>query len=59
VIDRYSDQGDLFIEGERLLLTPKGRRFADRIASDLFLAADEWRPPAAPSTGAAEEDGHG
>ncbi len=38
-IDRYIQQGDLFIKEERLLLTPKGRRYADRIASDLFLTA--------------------
>ena len=36
-IDRYAKQGDLFIKEERLLLTQKGRRYADRIASDLFL----------------------
>jgi oxygen-independent coproporphyrinogen-3 oxidase len=58
-VDRYVSQGDLIVREDLLLLTPKGRRFADRIASDLFLAADELWPPAAPSTGAAEEDGHG
>lgn len=36
-IDRYVQQGDLFIKEDRLLLTPKGRRYADRIASDLFV----------------------
>jgi oxygen-independent coproporphyrinogen-3 oxidase len=50
VIDRYSDQGDLFIKNERLLLTPKGRRYADRIASDLFLVEDA-RPSAAGGKG--------
>lgn len=49
-IDRYTRQGDLFIEQERLLLTPKGRRYADRIASDLFLVEDA-RPPAAEGRG--------
>jgi len=36
-IELYVRQGDLTIDPERLLLTPKGRRYADRIASDLFL----------------------
>jgi oxygen-independent coproporphyrinogen-3 oxidase len=36
-IHRYTQQGDLFIQEGRLLLSPKGRRYADRIASDLFL----------------------
>lgn len=36
-VERYVTQGDLVIMNERLLLTPKGRRYADRIASDLFL----------------------
>jgi oxygen-independent coproporphyrinogen-3 oxidase len=44
-IDKYTGQGDLVIRDERLVLTPKGRRYADRIASDLFLidhaSADE------------------
>jgi len=35
-VQRYVDSGDLFIRDQRLLLTPKGRRYADRIASDLF-----------------------
>ncbi len=35
---RYVDSGDLFIRDERLFLTSQGRRFADRIASDLFIA---------------------
>ncbi len=46
LVDRYSEQGDLVIQEGRLLLTPKGRRYADRIASDLFLVADT-RPSAA------------
>ncbi len=37
-IQRYVDSGDLFIRDERLFLTSQGRRFADRIASDLFIA---------------------
>ena len=36
-IARYRDQGDLVVAEDRLVLTPQGRRFADRIASDLFL----------------------
>lgn len=55
-IDRYIQQGDLFIKEERLLLTPKGRRYADRIASDLFLV-DEVRPAAAVKRGTT--DAHG
>ncbi|MFT3884637.1 MAG: radical SAM family heme chaperone HemW [Flavobacteriales bacterium] len=34
---QYVRSGDLLIQEERLLLTRKGRNFADRIASDLFL----------------------
>lgn len=41
-IQRYVDSGDLFVRDERLFLTSQGRRYADRIASDLFMA-----PPAA------------
>lgn len=52
-IDRYAEQGDLFIKEERLLLTPKGRRYADRIASDLFLV-DDVRPAAASSKGSTD-----
>lgn len=55
-IDRYVQQGDLFIKEERLLLTPKGRRYADRIASDLFFV-DEVRPAAAVKRGTT--DAHG
>jgi oxygen-independent coproporphyrinogen-3 oxidase len=36
-VARYREQGLLIVQGGRLLLTPQGRRFADRIASDLFL----------------------
>lgn len=36
-IERYVFQGDLLLQDDRLFLTKKGRRFADRIASDLFL----------------------
>ena len=52
-IDRYIHQGDLFIRDERLLLTPKGRRYADRIASDLFFVEDA-RPAAASTKGATD-----
>ena len=45
-IVKYQALGDLVISGDRLLLTPKGRRYADRIASDLFLL-DQGRPAAA------------
>lgn len=55
-IHRYVQQGDLFIKGERLLLTPQGMRYADRIASDLFLV-DEVRPVAAGKGGTT--DAHG
>lgn len=41
-IQRYVDSGDLFVRDERLFLTSQGRRYADRIASDLFIAP----PPA-------------
>ncbi len=56
LVERYVDQGDLLITDDRLLLTPKGRRYADRIASDLFLL-DEVRP-AAEGTGGTT-DAHG
>ena len=38
-IARYTAQGDLVVRDGHLLLTPAGRRIADRIASDLFRAA--------------------
>lgn len=37
-IARYVDSGDLLVRPDRLLLTTKGRRYADRIASDLFVS---------------------
>jgi len=40
-IVKYRELGDLVIRNDRLLLTPKGRRYADRIASDLFLMGDD------------------
>ncbi|MBP7514955.1 MAG: radical SAM family heme chaperone HemW [Flavobacteriales bacterium] len=40
-IVKYQELGDLVISGDRLLLTPKGRRYADRIASDLFLTGED------------------
>jgi oxygen-independent coproporphyrinogen-3 oxidase len=55
-IDRYVQQEDLFIKDERLLLTQKGRRYADRIASDLFLV-DDTRPTGAGRKGTT--DAHG
>ena len=55
-LDRYVEQGDLLITHERLLLTRKGKRYADRIASDLFLVGDE-RPSAAEGRGTT--DAHG
>ena len=36
-IMRYSEQGSLKIQPDRLVLTPQGRLLADRIASDLFF----------------------
>ena len=55
-IDRYEQQRDLFIEDGHLLLTPKGRRYADRIASDLFLVEDA-RPQAPGGKGTTDEHG--
>jgi oxygen-independent coproporphyrinogen-3 oxidase len=55
-IDRYAQLGDLFIRDGHLLLTPKGRRYADRIASDLFLL-DNTRPAAAPAQGTTDGSG--
>lgn len=52
-IAKYMELGDLLVTGDRLLLTPKGRRYADRIASDLFLVADE-PPQAASNRGTAD-----
>ncbi len=40
---KYQDLGDLLIDQDRLVLTTKGRRYADRIASDLFLTGDDAR----------------
>ena len=40
-LDKYMDQGDILLADDRLVLTLKGRRFADRIASDLFLLDDD------------------
>ena len=43
IISKYTELGDLMIADERLMLTPKGRRYADRIASDLFISGDDQR----------------
>ena len=56
-VDRYVEQGDLLIADEQLLLTPKGRRYADRIASDLFLVED-GRPAAAEGRGTTDAHGY-
>lgn len=40
VIQRYLALDELEMRDGRLILTPKGRNFADRIASDLFLPAE-------------------
>ncbi len=36
-VDTFLENGWIVIENNRLFLTPKGKLFADRIASDLFL----------------------
>ena len=56
-VKKYIDSGDLLVHTDRLLLTPKGRRFADRIASDLFLVEDATRPAVAEKSGTT--DAHG
>jgi oxygen-independent coproporphyrinogen III oxidase len=43
VISKYIGLGDLLVTDERLVLTPKGRRYADRIASDLFISGGDQR----------------
>lgn len=42
-IAKYMALGDLVIVDDRLVLTPKGRRYADRIASDLFILPGDGR----------------
>ena len=38
---QYKDQGMLHVKDGRLVLTKAGWHFADRIASDLFVSADD------------------
>ena len=40
VVQRYLALKELEMRNGRLILTPKGKNFADRIASDLFLPAE-------------------
>jgi coproporphyrinogen III oxidase-like Fe-S oxidoreductase len=40
-LQRYLDEGHLLLVEGRLALTKAGRHFADRIASDLFVADDD------------------
>lgn len=43
-VERYVRSGDLLVGPGHLTLTRKGRRIADRIASDLFLIAQDRTP---------------